>query len=166
MLKKKTMCCRAHNGTLAIVAHSLRATADWTLLKVTGARAVAGRRTSTQALTHCVTPNPTGAPLPLDAQASPPGLEGSLPGLKAILPPSVAGLLTRRRENMARITLRPDSTHLAPEFGSLITLTENSKSPPATSTSLRICSAPKSGQVQKSVTNLAAAVRKLCDTDR
>jgi len=100
------------------------------------------------------------------AKASPPGLEGHLPGLKAILPPPVADLLTRRRGNMARKSLRTDSTDQSPEFSSLITLTENSKSPPANSTSLRICSAPQAGQVQKSVTNLAAAVGKLCDMDR
>ena len=132
---------------------------------VTGARAVAARRTSTQALTHCVIRNPTGARLPLDAKASPPGLEGYLPGLEPILPASIADLLTRRRENLARKSLCNDSTDQSPEFSSLITLTENSKSPPATSTSLRICSAPQSGQVQKSVTNLAAAVGKLCDMD-
>ena len=128
--------------------------------------AVATRRKSTQTLTHCVTPNLTGARLPLDAKASPPGLEGNLPGLKGILPRSVADLLTRRRENIARKSRRTDSTDEAAELSSLITLTENSKSPPATSTSLRICSASQSGQVQKSVTNLAAAVGKLCAMDR
>jgi hypothetical protein len=57
--------------------------------------------------------------LPLDAKAPPPGLEGNLPGLKAILPPSVAGLLTRRRENMARKSLRTHSTNRAPEIWQL-----------------------------------------------
>jgi hypothetical protein len=66
-----------------------------------------------------VTPNPAGAWLPLDAKAPPPGLEGNLPGLKAILPPSVAGLLTRRRENMARKSLRTHSTNRAPEIWQL-----------------------------------------------
>jgi hypothetical protein len=66
---------------------------------------------------------------------------------------------------MARKSLRTDSTDEAPEFSSLITLTENTTSSPANSTSLRICSAPQSGQVQKSVTNLAAAVGKLCGVD-
>jgi len=130
------------------------------------ARPIAARRTYTQTLTPCVTPIPTGARLPLNARASPPGLEGHLPGLKAILLSSVAALLTRRRRNMARISLRTDSTDEAPEFSSLITLTENSKSPPATSTSLRICSTRQLGQVQKSVTNLAAAAGKLCAMDR
>ena len=66
---------------------------------------------------------------------------------------------------MARKSLRTDSTDQLPEFSSLITLTENSKSPPATSTSLCICSVYQWGQVQKSVTNLAAAVGKLCAMD-
>ena len=133
---------------------------------MSGARPVAACRTSTQILTHSATSNPTGTRLPLDAKASLPGLEGYLPGLKATLPPSVVDLLTPRRENMARKSLCTDSTDQLPEFSGLIALTENSKSPPATATSQRICSAPQSGQVQKSVTNLAAAVGKLCAMDR